>query len=104
MPPNTSSARSAASAQRARRIGKTRGAGPHRPRATGREMVRMRTVCALLALSALFLPAAGARAAPEESEPVPVVGRPADLPFSEASGRFEVSARAAPTTLAVEAP
>ena len=41
------------------------------------------------------------RAEPDE---VPVVGRPVDLPFSEASGWFEVQARAEPTTLQAEAP
>jgi hypothetical protein len=40
--------------------------------------------------------------APQASE-VPLVGRP-DFPFSEASGRFRVRMRAAPTTLAVEKP
>src|SRR6266851_10061673 len=32
---------------------------------------------------------------------IPLVGRP-DFPFSEASGRFQVKARAEPTTLAAE--
>jgi hypothetical protein len=42
----------------------------------------------------------------EEVEPddIPVVGRPVDLPFSEASGWFEVQARAEPTTVQAEAP
>jgi tetratricopeptide (TPR) repeat protein len=35
---------------------------------------------------------------------VPVVGRPVDLPFSEASGWFEVQVRAEPTTLQAEKP
>jgi hypothetical protein len=39
-----------------------------------------------------------------EAEDVPVVGRPVDLPFSEASGWFEVQARAEPATLAAESP
>jgi hypothetical protein len=40
----------------------------------------------------------------EQTDPdeVPVVGRPSDLPFSEASGWFEVQARAEPTTLEAE--
>lgn len=41
----------------------------------------------------------------EESRPpdeIPVVGRPVDLPFSGASGWFEVHARAEPTTLQAE--
>jgi tetratricopeptide (TPR) repeat protein len=39
-----------------------------------------------------------------EPDDVPVVGRPVDLPFSEASGWFEVKARAEPTTLQAESP
>jgi hypothetical protein len=39
-----------------------------------------------------------------EVDDVPVVGRPVDLPFSEASGWFEVQARAEPTTLEAETP
>jgi hypothetical protein len=35
---------------------------------------------------------------------IPVVDRPNDLPFSEASGSFKVSARAEPTSLPVEQP
>ncbi len=35
---------------------------------------------------------------------VPQVGRPADLPFSEASGRFRASAAAEPTVLEAQAP
>lgn len=41
---------------------------------------------------------------PAESDAVPVVGRPVDLPFSEASGWFEVQAHAEPTTLQAETP
>jgi hypothetical protein len=41
-------------------------------------------------------------ASPEKE--IPVVGRPIDLPFSEASGWFEVKARAEPTELQVESP
>jgi hypothetical protein len=42
----------------------------------------------------------------ENSDPneIPVVGRPSDLPFSEASGWFEVRARAEPTTVEAETP
>ena len=36
------------------------------------------------------------------ADDIPVVGRPVDLPFSEASGWFEVHARAEPTTLQAE--
>src|SRR2546421_476716 len=36
---------------------------------------------------------------PPSGDDIPLVGRPANLPFSGASGRFEVSARAAPDTL-----
>jgi hypothetical protein len=39
-----------------------------------------------------------------ESDDIPVVGRPVDLPFSEASGWFEVQARAEPTTVEAETP
>ncbi len=46
----------------------------------------------LFALLLVPAPAAGA-------EEAPVVGRPADLPFSEANGRFEAVARAEPTAL-----
>jgi hypothetical protein len=42
----------------------------------------------------------------EQTDPneIPVVGRPSDLPFSEASGWFEVQARAEPTTVEAETP
>jgi hypothetical protein len=40
---------------------------------------------------------------PEPIE-IPVVGRPADLPFSEAAGNFEVSGHAEPTTVQAEQP
>lgn len=36
------------------------------------------------------------------SDDIPVVGRPVDLPFGDASGWFEVQARAEPTTLQAE--
>jgi hypothetical protein len=39
-----------------------------------------------------------------DADDVPVVGRPVDLPFSEASGWFEVQARAEPTTVEAETP
>src|SRR5579875_55365 len=39
-----------------------------------------------------------------ENENIPVVGRPVDLPFSGASGWFEVQARAEPTTVHAETP
>jgi len=39
-----------------------------------------------------------------EDGDIPVVGRPVDLPFSEASGWFEVRASAEPTTLQAETP
>ncbi|GEM_PF-583449 len=39
-----------------------------------------------------------------ENENIPVVGRPVDLPFSGASGWFEVQARAEPTTVQAETP
>jgi hypothetical protein len=42
--------------------------------------------------------------APEDEDDIPVVGRPADLPFSGASGNFRVRARADPTTLEAETP
>lgn len=60
-----------------------------------------------LARSALILfawtCAAGVRAA-DAPDDVPVVGRPVDLPFSEASGWFTIRASAAPTTLVAESP
>ncbi len=44
-----------------------------------------------LLLCLLFILPASLRAAEAEGE-IPTVGRPADLPFSEASGHFRVSA------------
>jgi chloramphenicol-sensitive protein RarD len=38
------------------------------------------------------------------ADDIPLVGRPPDLPFSEASGRFEASTRAEPTVLEAETP
>jgi hypothetical protein len=42
--------------------------------------------------------------APAEDDDIPVVGRPAGLPFSGASGAFEVEAKAEPTSLRAEQP
>jgi tetratricopeptide (TPR) repeat protein len=53
-------------------------------------------LCALCVLCGLIFCA--------EDDDVPVVGRPVDLPFSEASGWFEVRASAEPTTLQAETP
>ncbi|MGH7171071.1 MAG: hypothetical protein ACRELG_12400, partial [Gemmataceae bacterium] len=39
-----------------------------------------------------------------EPDDIPVVGRPVDLPFSEASGWFTVQTRAEPTTIEAETP
>ncbi len=50
----------------------------------------------------LFLPS-GVRAEEAETE-IPTVGRPADLPFSEASGNFRVSASAEPTVVEAQSP
>ena len=55
-----------------------------------------------LILCLLLLPTA-ARAEEAEAD-IPTVGRPADLPFSGASGAFRVRAAAAPTTLEAEKP
>ncbi len=51
---------------------------------------------------ALLLPA-GARADEAEAE-IPTVGRPADLPFSQASGAFRASASAEPTIVEAQRP
>src|SRR4051812_48365231 len=64
-------------------------------------------VGALLALFWLLVP--GLHAAPEdpaeeEEDDIPVVGRPADLPFSEACGQFRVAASTGPTALEAETP
>ncbi|MGH7172826.1 MAG: hypothetical protein ACRELG_21305, partial [Gemmataceae bacterium] len=53
----------------------------------------------LLMLLASVVPVRGEADEKAESDDIPVVGRPVDLPFSEASGWFEVHARAEPTTL-----
>jgi hypothetical protein len=55
-----------------------------------------------LPLCLLLLPS-GLRADDDASE-IPTVGRPADLPFSEASGDFRVRASAEPTTLIAQHP
>jgi hypothetical protein len=60
-----------------------------------------------LALILLLTCTASLRAETDEAadpNEIPVVGRPSDLPFSEASGWFEVRARAEPTTLEAEMP
>jgi hypothetical protein len=44
-------------------------------------------------------PAAAADDGPAQDSGIPLVGRPADLPFSGASGQFRVEARAEPTAL-----
>ncbi len=62
---------------------------------------------AVLALLIPFGMASALHAATDEStEPddIPAVGRPVDLPFSEASGWFEVGVHAEPTTLEAETP
>jgi hypothetical protein len=50
---------------------------------------------------------AAARAEPEEGadpDEIPLVGRPGDLPFSEASGNFRVDVQAEPTEVEAEEP
>jgi hypothetical protein len=56
----------------------------------------------LLLCLLLFLPSS-LRAADAETE-IPTVGRPADLPFSDASGNFRVSASAEPTVVEAQSP
>jgi hypothetical protein len=67
-----------------------------------------RSVLALTLLTPLLLGLPSALCAEPDEEPdrdeVPVVGRPSDLPFSGASGPFEVAARAEPTDLEAETP
>jgi hypothetical protein len=55
----------------------------------------------LLCLPSIF--ASNVRAASAEAE-IPTVGRPADLPFSDASGNFRVSASAEPTVVEAQGP
>jgi hypothetical protein len=67
----------------------------------------MHTVWLALALLMLPGPASVLRAGPDEgaeSDDIPAVGRPADLPFSQASGWFEVRVHAEPTMLEAETP
>jgi hypothetical protein len=67
-------------------------------------MSSARLVLMMLGLLAI---AAGLRAGTDEETPdndVPVVGRPSDLPFSEASGWFTAQTRAEPTTVEAETP
>jgi hypothetical protein len=45
-----------------------------------------------------------AASADDDGDEVPVVGRPSDLPFSGASGRFTAEARAAPVELEAQTP
>jgi hypothetical protein len=66
-----------------------------------RPRVREGAILALLVLSFLAPMVRAEAPAPFE---IPVVGRPPDLPFSEAAGSFEVSARAEPATVQVEQP
>jgi hypothetical protein len=62
--------------------------------------------CLYLVAFAFFLTSGLARAsdAAGEEDEVPVVGRPAGLPFSGASGTFSVEAEAEPTSLRAEKP
>jgi hypothetical protein len=62
-----------------------------------------RRVLLALPLSCLVAVAVRAGDIPEPLE-IPVVGRPANLPFSDAAGIFTVSARAEPTSVQVEQP
>jgi hypothetical protein len=57
---------------------------------------------ALLLYLSPFIPS-GLRAADAEAD-IPTVGRPADLPFSGASGQFRVSASAAPAVVEAQSP
>jgi hypothetical protein len=58
----------------------------------------------LALLSCLPSSATGDSDEDRETEEIPLVGRPADLPFSEASGQFQAATRAAPTVLEAETP
>jgi hypothetical protein len=67
----------------------------------------MPTARLVLILLGLLTCTAGLRAGPDEERPtddVPVVGRPIDLPFSEASGWFEAAASSEPTAVEAETP
>lgn len=58
----------------------------------------------LLVLLAFGFAARAAADDATEADDIPVVGRPSDLPFSDASGWFEVRTRAEPTTVEAETP
>lgn len=62
----------------------------------------LRALQALILLAPTYMP--GEIGALLDKDDIPVVGRPVDLPFSEASGWFAVHARAEPTTLQAESP
>lgn len=49
-------------------------------------------------------PAVRADGEEPEGEDIPLVGRPPDLPFSDASGQFRAEARAEPTVLEAQTP
>jgi hypothetical protein len=57
-----------------------------------------------LALCLVVLPPHRLCAGPDDEDEIPVVGRPAELPFSDASGDFCVKAEAEPTVLQAEDP
>ena len=56
-----------------------------------------------LLLSLSLIPVSSARAG-DATVGIPIVGRPADLPFSDASGDFRVSARAEPVVVEAQSP
>lgn len=63
----------------------------------------MHTFAPVVGLLALLSAGAGPDEAADATE-APLVGRPADLPFSEAVGSFRVTARAEPTRVQAEKP
>jgi hypothetical protein len=63
----------------------------------------MHTFAPVVGLLALLSAGAGPDEAADATE-APLVGRPADLPFSEGVGSFQVTARAAPTRVQAEKP
>ena len=65
-------------------------------------MLLPRPLLLVLVLLACVVPLRAEADDGAEPDDVPVVGRPVDLPFSEASGWFEVHARAEPKTLQAE--
>jgi hypothetical protein len=72
-------------------------------RRLGRSGLVMIVLLALLACG--IVPAARAdEIAPSQLDEIPLLGRPVDLPFSDASGWFTVTAHAEPTVLRAEAP